>query len=160
MVNVCEYTVLRDRYGEKGNNVAEQLNRLETIGLEGRNRAIHLVVDSQNATIKVVGYLRRSSMTAMFGVTQAEIEFTIGVKTQPLRGIGVSTMSDERGIKTVCWLWIETTEANKHITDAEHALFKHNRELARDLRKSLKHEMGDRSQESMEKGQEEILSVV
>jgi hypothetical protein len=119
---------------------------------------IHLMVDSQNATIGVVGYLRRASMTAMFGVTQAEIEFTFGVKTQPIRGIGVSTMSHDRGIMTACWPGIEWSDAAQHITDADLALFKSNREFCKNFRKAIKHELGEKSSEEIDAGQEAIYT--
>lgn len=159
VVNICEYTILREKFGEKGNDVAEALNRIETIGLEGRNRGIHIVVDSQDATLKVVGYLRRSSTTTMFGVTSSEIEFVFNVKTQPVRGIGVAVTSDVRGIKTICSPWIEWHEASKHITDAERMLTTENRRHAQGLRKSVRHESGENDQELMIDGQAAVLET-
>lgn len=159
-VNICELTDLRTRFGEKGNDIANGLNIIETIALKAGNRSIHIIIDSQDATIKTVGFLRRSSMISMFNVTQAEIEFTFGVKTQPLQGIGIATVSDKkRGIKTMLSPMIEWRDVSKHITDADRSLTRENREIARGLRRAIKHEAGENDQELMIDGQAAVLKT-
>ncbi|MGH9876175.1 MAG: ATP-binding protein [Nitrososphaerales archaeon] len=156
-VNVAEYTIARERYGKSGNPIAEALNRVETAAQEGRNRGIHFLVDSQAATMDAVGLLRRSSHVQLFRVTPAEVEFTFGAKVMPISASGVYTTSGEYGIKSVCGADIGQDDCARHLTDANRVLSKAARLIVLQLRRTVKHEAGEKSQDEMFKGQEAIF---